>query len=107
MAEVISAGGRGVAASNGLALNLSGDGNVLSWGETKVVLRIRKTETVESGVVRDGDLLDERELAPFLRAEDRLTTCSQGGKKSVDARVLKLPDTYGRGWQPRRTRCQR
>lgn len=72
VAQVISAGGGGVAASNSLALNLGGDSDVLSWGETEVVLGIRKTEAVESGVVRDGDLLDKREFAPFLRAEDRL-----------------------------------
>lgn len=74
VAQVISTGGRGVAASDSLALNLGSDGDVLSWGETEVVLGIRKTEAVESGVVRDGDFLDKRELAPFIRAEDGLTT---------------------------------
>lgn len=76
MPEVVIASRGCVGPGDVLALNLSRDGDVLSWWEAKGVLRVRQAEAVERGVVRDGDLLGQREFTPFFGAEHRLTTCT-------------------------------
>lgn len=77
MSEIVVAGGRSVRARDGLAFNFSRERDVLASGETESVLRVGKTEAVESSVMRDGDLLDKGEVAPFLSVQHWLSSYRQ------------------------------
>jgi len=85
VAKVVITSGRSVAPDNVLSINLSSYGDVLSSGKTQIVLWIGETETIERGVGGNLDLLDERELSPGIRAEDRITAVMLGLKKEVEA----------------------
>ena len=49
--KIIIAGCRGIAASNGLAINFGRNRDMLSWRKAKIVLGIGKTEAIKISVV--------------------------------------------------------